>query len=192
MGGGRRIDELIPVAILVLVTVLARGAVVTAQQEPRDVLKVSSRNCPPEAFVDRSFYHELCEPALGVRYTVASEDGTELGSCITDHVDEWNAGACTVPGMPWETAIIVTEDVSTTPHGYEVRPSDNPAVICNSVPPHPESPLADGEIPVQFIHLPATTTSATDQEETEIDGDGGGCIQETVMLPNTGVGTAAN
>jgi hypothetical protein len=59
-----------------------------------------------------------CDPTAGVSFTVALDDGTEIGSCTTD-----DSGICKIQ-VPNEAMVTATEDISTAP--AESAPRENP------------------------------------------------------------------
>jgi hypothetical protein len=59
-----------------------------------------------------------CDPTAGVSFTVALDDGTEIGSCTTD-----DSGICKVQ-VPNEAMVTATEDTTTAPAGF--APRENP------------------------------------------------------------------
>lgn len=88
-----------------------------------------------------------CRPADGTVFTATIENGDTLGSCTTAIADvaEPIAAGCSIPA-PYGVTVIVSEDPTTLPSGYE------PASLSQSFPAPDEPPT--GEYGgVTFINL---------------------------------------
>lgn len=134
------------VAPLLLLLALL-GAAVPATAQSGDDLFIKAFNCETDpGSIGLLSVPEECAEAAGVAFTVATEDGAEVGSCVTA-----DFGGCVVE-VPLGTTVVVTEDVSTLPTGY--APTENPRT--RQTPPPPG---AAGEFIAVFVNV-ATDTDA--------------------------------
>jgi hypothetical protein len=91
----------------------------------------------------------------GASVTVSSDDGAELGSCVTTSVITPNGGVlngCSVDGAELNSTITFTIDESTIPDGYDIEENPIMVVIGSEIPGGGESSTATfrgtrGELP---------------------------------------------
>lgn len=83
--------------------------------------RISKYTCPEDpgnVSVAAGNIPASCAPTAGVGFSVAAQDGTQIGTCTTD-----GTGVCSLQ-VPNEATVTVTEDTTTAPAGY--APRENP------------------------------------------------------------------
>jgi hypothetical protein len=107
-------------ALAVVITLLGAYRSVGAQGEVID-FTIGKFTCPTDpgnVSLAAGNIPDECDPTAGVSFTLALDDGTEIGSCTTDA-----SGICKIQA-PNEAMVTATEDISTAPAGY--APRENP------------------------------------------------------------------
>jgi hypothetical protein len=109
---------LIAIAIVVAFLGTHRPAAV---KEPLIDFTIGKFTCPTDpgnVSLAAGNIPDECTPTSGILFTVAQDDGTEIGSCTTS-----DSGICKVK-VPNEAMVTVTEDTSTLAAGF--APRENP------------------------------------------------------------------
>lgn len=177
------------VMAVVLGSAVGIASSVAAQDTPDDdtiALGIQKYNCPTAAAFDAGSAN--CELGGGVTFEVATVDGEVLGTCTTEIgvVRTSEVAYCYVMGLPFDTELVITEDLSTGPAGYV--PLENPKVMTIE---RPAPDAADFTPTAVFVNVLADAdTDEGNGDETATDGEGE--AGEAVTLPNTGSGTAAD
>lgn len=130
-------------ALLALLLTLSVGSVAAQDGNGQHDFVISAATCADFPVTDET----ECDPAVGVQFTVTTEDGDPLGSCTTELLDPDSiSGRCAVQ-VPFGITVVVTEDTSTIPSGY--TPVENPQSV--ETPPN----LSGGGVPpnVAFVNV---------------------------------------
>lgn len=120
-------------------------------------LGIRKFNCPSAA--DFEAGSGSCELGAGVSFEVATADGETLGTCTTEIavVQTTEVAICYVVDVPFDTPLVITEDVSTGPAGYV--PLENPQTMTIQ---RPELEGQDFAPSVNFVNVPAETGNGDD------------------------------
>jgi hypothetical protein len=122
---------------------------------------------------------EECAPGSGIWFEATAPDGAVYGSCVTELSPNGLSGLCSIV-VPYDTTVIVTEDIDTIPAGY--APRENPISV--EIPPPPLDGPINGAV---FVNLPTTGEQSSDDEDATGDAS-----ELPTSLPQTGVGLSRN
>lgn len=150
------------------------AATASEEAQPDTIgLGIRKFNCPSAAAATVLEAGEAtCDPGARVTFEVATADGDSLGTCTTEIsvVRTAEVAICYVVDVPFETPLVITEDVSTGPAGFV--PLSNPQTMTIQRP----APDAQDFAPiVTFVNVPAETGSGDNN-----GGEGGPVVVDPV------------
>lgn len=119
-------------------------------------LRIYATNCPDNAYNGRDFDASKCDPGIGIAFELSTESGSYLGGCVaSDLLNDGTAAGCVINGVPYETTVVASQDLSSLPVGVE--PEEG-----NSVSIYTSIPTSAANLTVGFTNRLLTDAVPTD------------------------------